>query len=77
MTHPFGIDPKIERKLGAEILETVASIQILPKDQPKAFIVLRKRLEKRVKRYQEYTGSDFLLHKQEDYGFETSHHGTE
>lgn len=66
----YMINPRIERKLGADILATIADIELTPKDQIKRFLILKKRLKKRIARYTEYTGSEFLLHKPSQYGFE-------
>lgn len=63
------IDIKRERKMGADILETVRDIQATPHDNIKRFIILKKKLEKFIKRYQEYTGRD-TLDPTVDYGFE-------
>ena len=61
---------RLERKLGSEILATIADIQITPKDNLKRFLVLKKRLEKQVRRYTELTGSDFLMKdKISEYGY--------
>lgn len=65
------IDTRLERKMGSEVLETVADIQMTPKDNVKRFLVLQKRLKKQVARYQEYTGSEFLLNTSPShYGYE-------
>lgn len=58
-----------ERKLGAHILATVAEIQRTPSDNKKRFTILRKRLEKAVRRYQLLTGKNHL-DPEVDYGYE-------
>lgn len=54
------IDPKKERKMGSAILGTIKDIQETPKGNLKQFQVLKRRLERQVKQYTEYTGRDRL-----------------
>jgi hypothetical protein len=66
-----------ERKLGRDVLETISEIGTCPRDNVRQFLVLKKRLVRRVKAYQIYTGSEKLLHKADYYGFETRRYGSE
>lgn len=54
------INERIARKLGTDIVTTLADITLVPKDNVKRFLVLKKRLAKQIDRYKEYTGRDTL-----------------
>lgn len=54
------INPRIERKMGNEILETMSEIYLLDRSNLKRFKILQHRLDKRIKRFKEYTGRDTL-----------------
>lgn len=54
------IDPRVERKFGNEILEILSEIYLLDRTNLTRFKILQHKLDKKIKRFQEYTGRDTL-----------------
>lgn len=54
------IDLRLERKMGNEILAIISEMYLLPRDNLTRFHILQKKLDRKIKRFQEYTGRDTL-----------------
>ena len=66
------INERDERKLGRAVLECVMEIKETPHNQMLRFNVLKRRLERVTGAYREATGSEYLLHNANYYGFEVA-----
>lgn len=54
------VNPRTERKMGNEILDLISEMYLTPRDNLVRFNVLKKKLDKKIRRFQEYTGRDTL-----------------
>lgn len=60
---------RTEKKMGKRILEVVAEMRTVPRENVQRFIILKRRLTRLTNAYREFTGKDRLEFPIDYYGY--------